>query len=114
MKFSSRQVENVVIIDIEGKILLGDGDVEIKQAVEGHLAKGHKNVLLNLAKVPYIDSAGLGEIIRCYTTIRKHGGDLKLLAPNQRLVDLLGVTKLVNVFDWYGDESSALASFSSR
>src|SRR5512136_1726427 len=114
MKFSSRQVENVVIIDIEGKILLGDGDVEIKQAVEGHLAKGHKSILLNLAKVPYIDSAGLGEIIRCYTTLRKHGGDLKLLAPNQRLVDLLGVTKLVNVFDWYGDESSALASFSSR
>ncbi len=114
MKFSSRQVDSVVVIDIEGKILLGDGDVEIKQAVETHLSKGHKNILLNLAKVPYIDSAGLGEIIRCYTSIRKSGGDLKLLAPNQRLVDLLSVTKLVNVFDWYGDEASALASFSSR
>ena len=111
MKFSSRQVANVVVIDIEGKILLGDGDVEIKQAVDEHLAKGRKKIILNLAKVPYIDSAGLGEIIRCYTAIRKSGGDLKLLAPNQRLIDLLGVTKLVNVFDWYGDESSALESF---
>jgi anti-sigma B factor antagonist len=113
MKFSSRQVDNVVVIDIEGKILLGDGDVEIKRAVEAHLAKGHKKILLNLAKVPYIDSAGLGEIIRCYTSIRKSGGDLKLLAPNQRLVDLLSVTKLVNVFDWYSDEPSAMASFTS-
>jgi anti-sigma B factor antagonist len=113
MKFSSRQVANVVIIDIEGKILLGDGDVEIKQAVDEHLARGRKKVILNLAKVPYIDSAGLGEIIRCYTAIRKSGGDLKLLAPNPRLVDLLGVTKLVNVFDWYSDETSALESFSS-
>ncbi len=113
MKFSSRQVGNVVVIDIEGKILLGDGDVEIKQAVDEHLAQGRKRVILNLAKVPYIDSAGLGEIIRCYTAIRKSGGDLKLLAPNQRLIDLLGVTKLVNVFDWYGDESSALESFAS-
>jgi len=113
MKFSSRQVTNVVIIDIEGKILLGDGDVEIKQAVDEHLAQGRKKIILNLAKVPYIDSAGLGEIIRCYTAIRKSGGDLKLLAPNPRLVDLLGVTKLVNVFDWYSDETSALESFSS-
>jgi anti-anti-sigma factor len=113
MKFSSRQVANAVIIDIEGKILLGDGDVEIKQAVDEHLAKGRKRIILNLAKVPYIDSAGLGEIIRCYTAIRKSGGDLKLLAPNPRLVDLLGVTKLVNVFDWYSDETSALESFSS-
>ncbi len=113
MKFSSRQVANIVVIDIEGKILLGDGDVEIKQAVDEHLAQGRKKIILNLAKVPYIDSAGLGEIIRCYTAIRKSGGDLKLLAPNQRLIDLLGVTKLVNVFDWYGDESSALESFAS-
>lgn len=113
MKFSSRQVANVVVIDIEGKILLGDGDVEIKQAVDEHLAQGRKKIILNLARVPYIDSAGLGEIIRCYTAIRKSGGDLKLLAPNQRLIDLLGVTKLVNVFDWYSDENSALESFSS-
>ncbi len=70
-------------------------------------------MVLNLAKVPYIDSAGLGEIIRCFTAVRKSGGSFKLLAPNQRLIDLLNITKLVNVFDWYGDEASAVASFSS-
>jgi anti-sigma B factor antagonist len=66
----------------------------------------------NLARVPYIDSAGLGEIIRCFTAIRKNGGSFKLLSPNQRLIDLLAITKLVNVFDWYNDEPSAIKSFS--
>src|SRR3974377_1870082 len=108
MKFWTRKASNVVVIDIEGKILLGEGDVEIKQAVDDLLIKGQNNVLLNLAKVPYIDSAGLGEIIRCFTAIRKKGGNLKLLAPNQRLIDLLTITKLVNVFDWYNDESAAM------
>lgn len=113
MKYSIRTAGNVVIVDIEGKILLGEGDVEIKQAVDDLVAQGHKHLLLNLARVPYVDSAGLGEIIRCFTSIRKNGGQLKLLSPNERLVDLLTITKLVNVFDWYNDESSALASFSS-
>ncbi len=113
MKFSSRKVDNVAIIDIEGKILLGEGDVEIKQAVDSLVTQGEKNIVLNLAKVPYIDSAGLGEIIRCFTVIRKSGGNLKFLSPNQRLIDLLTITKLVNVFDWYNDEFSAVSSFSS-
>jgi len=113
MKCTSRKIDNVAIIDIEGKILLGDGDVEIKQAVDQMLARGDRNILLNLARVPYIDSAGLGEIIRCFTAIRKTGGSFKLLSPNQRLLDLLAITKLVNVFDWYNDEPSALKSFSA-
>ena len=113
MKFSSRKRDGVAIIDIEGKILLGEGDVEIKQAVDDLLGKGEKNILLNLARVPYIDSAGLGEMIRCFTAIRKSGGNLKLLAPNQRLIDLLTITKLVNVFDWFNEEASAVKSFSS-
>jgi anti-sigma B factor antagonist len=113
MKFSTRRVGNIVVIDIEGKILLGEGDIEIKEAVDNLLKQGQKNILLNMAKVPYMDSAGLGEIIRCFTAIRKSGGNLKLLAPNPRLIDLLNITKLVNVFDWYGDEAAAVTSFSS-
>ena len=113
MKLSSRKVRDIVILDIEGKILLGEGDAEIKQAIDDLLGRGEKNVVLNLAKVPYIDSAGLGEIIRSFTAMRKSGGNLKLLSPNQRLIDLLSITKLVNVFDWYGDEASALASFAT-
>ena len=82
MKLSSRLVDEVTIIDIEGKILLGDGDIQVKQAVDEFLAQGRKSFLLNLAKVPYIDSAGLGQIIRCFTAVRKAGGTFKLLSPN--------------------------------
>ncbi len=112
MKFSSRNIGGISIIDVEGKILLGEGDVEIKQAIDDLIKRGHKRVLLNLAKVPYVDSAGLGEIIRCFTALRKNGGALKLLSPNPRLVDLLTITNLINVFDSYDDETSALRSFS--
>jgi anti-sigma B factor antagonist len=114
MKFASRNAGDVVILDIEGKILLGQGDVEIKHKLDELLQQGNKSVLLNLAKVPYVDSAGLGEIVRCFTATRKSGGSLKLLAPNQRLIDLLTITKLINVFDWYKDETAALASFSGE
>jgi anti-sigma B factor antagonist len=114
MKLSSRVAEEVVILDVEGKILLGEGDIQIRQAIDDLLSQGRKKYLLNLSKVPYIDSAGLGQIIRCFTAIRKAGGTLKLLSPNAKVVDLLTVTKLGSVFDWYGDESSALASFGSK
>jgi len=111
MKFSTRKMGEVVVIDVDGKILLGEGDVEIKKTVDDLLKEGTKNILLNLARVPYLDSAGLGEIIRCFTTLRRNGGRLKLLSPNQRIIDLLSITKLLNVFDWYNDEESALKSF---
>jgi len=114
MKLSCRVTGEVLILDVEGKILLGEGDVEIKQVIDEHLAQGRKKFLLNLAKVPYIDSAGLGQIIRGFTAIRKAGGTLKLLSPSPRVVDLLTVTKLVNLFDWYSEESSALSSFVTK
>jgi anti-sigma B factor antagonist len=112
MKFSTRKSGDVTIIDVEGKILLGEGDIEIKKTVDGLLKQGKNKILLNLAKVPYLDSAGLGEIIRCFTTIRKSGGSFKLLSPNPRIIDLLSITNLLNVFDWFDEESTALRSFS--
>lgn len=114
MKFSTRKNGDIVIIDIEGKILLSEGDVEIKQAVDDLLKKGVLNIILNLAKVSYIDSAGLGEIIRCFTALRRNGGSLKLLSPNARVIDLLNITNLLNVFDSYDDETAALKSFSEN
>ena len=113
MKISSRLVDGVTVLDVEGKILLGEGDIQIKQTIDDLLAQGRKKYLLNLAKVPYIDSAGLGQIIRCFTAIRKSGGTFKLLSPNAKVIDLLTVTKLANVFDWYSEESGALNSFGS-
>ncbi len=112
MKLSTRKSANVIIIDVEGKIVLGEGDVEIKKTVDELLKRGNKNFLLNLARVPYLDSAGLGEIIRCFTALRRSGGNFKLLSPNRRIVDLLTITKLLDVFDTYDNESSAVASFS--
>jgi anti-sigma B factor antagonist len=111
MKLSTRKAGEVVIIDVEGKILFGEGDTEIKQIVDDLLKKGNTKVLLNLTHVPFLDSAGLGEIIRCFTALRRNGGSLKLLSPNRRIIDLLNITNLLTVFDWFGDESSALASF---
>ncbi len=112
MKFSTRKVGDVIVIDVDGKILLGDGDVEIKRTVDDFLKRGNKNILLNLAKVPYLDSAGLGEIIRCFTALRRIGGNFKLLSPNKRVIDLLNITKLIDVFDCYDNESAAIKSFS--
>lgn len=111
MKLSVRKAKDIVVIDVDGKIVLGDGDVEIKEAVDSLLKKGNINIILNLAKVPYLDSAGLGEIMRCFTVLRKDGGDFKLLSPNQRIIDLLSITKLFNVFDIYDNEPSAIKSF---
>jgi anti-sigma B factor antagonist len=111
MKCSTRKIGEVVVIDVDGRILLGEGDVEIKKTVDGLINKGYKKILLNLARVPYLDSAGLGEIIRCYTALRKNGGSFRLLSPNQRIIDLLSITKLLNVFDWFDNEESALKSF---
>jgi anti-sigma B factor antagonist len=112
MKLSTRKSANVLIIDVEGKIVLGDGDVEIKRTVDQFLSRGTKNFILNLAHVPYLDSAGLGEIIRCYTSLRKNGGNFKLLSPSQRIIDLLTITKLLDVFDTFDNEAAAVASYS--
>jgi len=112
MKLATRKAGDVAILDVEGKIMSGEGDVEIKKAVDTLIQQGHKKVLLNLAKVPYLDSAGLGEIIRCFTALRKSGGHFGLLSPNKRVLDLLSITKLLNVFDCFDNESSAIASFS--
>lgn len=112
MKLATRKSANIVIIDVDGKIVLGDGDVEIKNTVDSLVEQGNRNFILNLSKVPYLDSAGLGEIIRCFTTLRKLGGSFKLLSPNRRVIDLLTITKLLEVFDIYDSESTAVASFS--
>ncbi len=111
MKLATRKSANVIIIDVDGKIVLGDGDVEIKKTVDQFLSRGSKNFILNLARVPYLDSAGLGEIIRCFTALRKNGGNFKLLSPNRRIIDLLTITKLLDVFDTFDSEAAALASY---
>ncbi len=96
MKIVERQVGDVVILDLHGKILIGEGDDALREAVTKLADSGQTKILLNLAEVPYVDSAGLGEIVRTYTTVSRKGGKLKLLNLTKKIEDLLSITKLAD------------------
>ncbi|MDA1185988.1 MAG: STAS domain-containing protein [Acidobacteria bacterium] len=113
MQIEEREAGDVTILDLKGKMTLGEGDVILKDKVNSLALSGKKQVLLNLAEVPYIDSAGLGEIVRTYTTMSRQGGSLKLLSLTKRITDLLSITKLLTVFETYENEAEAVRSFSS-
>jgi anti-sigma B factor antagonist len=111
VKISTRQVDGVTILDLSGRITLGEGSVQLRDAVRDLLAKGQKNILLNLGDVNYIDSSGIGELVSAFTTAKNQGGELKLLNLTRKVHDLLQITKLYTVFDVKDDEASAIASF---
>jgi anti-sigma B factor antagonist len=111
MKIVERQVGDVVILDLHGKILIGEGDDALREAVTRLADAGKTKILLNLADVPYVDSAGLGEIVRTYTTVSRKGGKLKLLNLTKKIQDLLSITKLLTVFETYESEDDAVRSF---
>src|SRR5580704_109374 len=112
MKISTRQVDGVTIVDCSGRITLGEGSVTLRENISQLLSKNQKKVLLNLADVNYIDSSGIGELVSAFTTVRKQGGDLKLLNLTKKVHDLLQITKLYTVFDVHDDEAAAIKSFS--
>jgi len=111
MQISERAVGDVVVLDVKGRITLGDGDEVLKDKVNAVVTAGKKKILLNLADVPYVDSAGLGEIVRTYTTVSRQGGSLKLLNLTKRIEDLLSITKLLTVFDTFDSEAEAVKSY---
>ena len=111
MQIEERVVEGVTILDLKGKMTLGEGDEILKDKVNSLAMQGKKKIVLNLAGVPYIDSAGLGEIVRTYTTVSRQGGKLKLLNLTKRIQDLLAITKLLTVFDTYDSEAEAIKSY---
>ena len=113
MEIAERKVSDVTILDLSGKMTLGEGDEMLKQAINTLLAAGTKKLILNLGNVPYIDSAGLGEVVRTHTTVSRQGGSLKLLNLTKRIEDLLAITKLLTVFDTYDSEAEAIKSFSA-
>jgi anti-sigma B factor antagonist len=113
MQIEERSVGDVVVLDLKGKITLGEGDELLKDKVNSLVNQGKKKIVLNLAGVPYIDSAGLGEVVRTYTTVSRQGGSLKLLNLTKRITDLLSITKLLTVFETYDAENEAVGSFSS-
>jgi anti-sigma B factor antagonist len=113
LQIDQRVVSGVTILDLKGKITLGEGDELLKKEIDSLIQKDQKKLLLNLEGVPYIDSAGLGEIVRTYTTVSRQGGKLKLLNLTKRIQDLLAITKLLTVFETYESEPDAVKSFGS-
>ena len=111
MQIEERASGDVVIFDLKAKLTIGEGDELLKDKINSLIQRGHRKLLLNLEGVPYVDSAGLGEIFRTYTTVSRQGGNLKLLNLTKRIEDLLAITKLLTVFDTYESEQEALDSF---
>jgi anti-sigma B factor antagonist len=111
LKIDSREVAHVTILDVEGRIVLGDEIHVLRDAIRGLLEAGKKKIVLNLAGVDYIDSSGVGELVANFTAVRNSGGELKLLNLTQKVQDILYVTKLYTVFDIKDDEFHAVKSF---
>ena len=111
MKVATRQVDGVTVLDLSGRITLGEGSVTLRDAVHDVLAKGSKHILLNLGNITYIDSSGIGELVSAFTSVKNSGGELKLLNLTRKVHDLLQITKLYTVFDIKDDEASAVAAF---
>ena len=111
MKATTRQAGSVTIVDITGRIVLGEESAALRELIRNLLEQGHKQILLNLGSVTYIDSSGLGSLVSAFTTVRNQGGDLKLLNLTKKVHDLLQITKLYTVFDVKDDEANAVKSF---
>jgi len=111
LAIASREVDGVNVLELSGRITLGEGSVQLRDAIRDLIAKGQKRILLDLGEVNYIDSSGLGELVSAYTTVKNQGAALKLLKLTKKVHDLLQLTKLYTVFDIYDDEASAIASF---
>ena len=111
VKLNTRQVGDVSVVDVAGRITLGEGSTALRDALRDMVAKNHKKILLNLGEVSYIDSSGIGELVSGFTSVTNSGGQLKLLGLNKRVKDLLQITKLYTVFDVHEEESSAIRSF---
>ncbi|MDT8069415.1 MAG: STAS domain-containing protein [Terriglobia bacterium] len=111
MKASTRQVDGVTIIDLSGRITLGEGSVVLRDTIRNSVGQGIKKIVLNLGDVTYIDSSGIGELVSAFTSVRNQGGELKLLNLTKKVHDLLQITKLYTVFDVKDDEASAIKAF---
>ncbi|MCE2514278.1 MAG: STAS domain-containing protein [Acidobacteria bacterium] len=112
MTIEERPTGDVMILDLKGKLTIGDGDELLKDKINSLVQQGHTKLILNLADVPYIDSGGLGQVVRTFTTVKQHNGSLKLMNVTKRIEDLLAITKLLTVFDVFETEQDALQSFS--
>ncbi len=112
LNISERQAGDITILDLSGKVTIGEGSVALRTTIRRLLGEGKNKILLNLGGVGYIDSSGIGELVSSFTAVNKEGGQLKLLNLTQKIQDLLAITKLLTVFDTFDDEGDALGSYS--
>jgi anti-sigma B factor antagonist len=111
IQVTNRVVGDVSVVDVAGRITLGEGASALRENIRGLVGKGNKKILLNLSDVSYIDSSGIGELVSGFTTVTNQGGVLKLLGLTKRVKDLLQITKLYTVFEVFDDEATAVRSF---
>ena len=114
MSLKTRVIDSVTILDLSGRIVLGEGSVQLRDSIKELISKGQKDILLNLGDVNYIDSSGLGELVSAYTTVKNAGGELKLLNLTKKVHDLLQITKLYTVFDVKDNETAAISAFQAK
>ncbi len=112
MQIATRHVAGVAFVDVTGRITVGEGNVMLREVVRQLVEAGHKKIAMNLYEVGYLDSSGMGELVKAYTTVRNQGGQLKLVNPSKRVQDLLHLTRLSGVFAIEADEASAIQAFS--
>lgn len=111
LNIKERQADSVTVLDMQGRITIGEGSVALRNAIRKLLEEGKKNILLNLSGVSYVDSSGIGELVSSFTSVNKEGGKLKLLNLTQKIQDLLAITKLLTVFDTFEAEQEAVDSY---
>lgn len=111
LNIKERQAGDITVLDMSGRITIGEGSVALRNAIRRLVEEGKKNILLNVGGVGYVDSSGIGELVSSFTAVKKEGGHLKLLNLTQKIKDLLAITKLLTVFDTYDDEQTALESY---
>ena len=111
MDIREREVDGIKVLDLKGKVTSGEPEAKLKQRIADLIASGHRRIVIDLGGVPYMDSSGLGEIVRCFTAAQRAGGRIKLANLSRRLIDLLNITKLSTIFDTYPTDADAVASF---
>jgi anti-sigma B factor antagonist len=114
MEITTREFDRVVVVDVVGKLTTSEGRTQLRDLIHVFSGTGHKRFLINLAGVDYVDSSGMGELVRCFSTVRQRGGEMKRVQVNKRVADLLQITRLNTLFEIYNDEKVALGSFQGR
>lgn len=111
LEIKTREMDSVTLVELNGKIILGDESSSLRETIKGLLAQGKKKILLNLARISFIDSAGVGTLVSAYTTARSQGGEVKLSSLTKKFRETLQVTRLLTVFEVFDDDPAAIASF---